>query len=80
MKCANAECPVEFTPRRHQTFCSAHCRSAAHQARVDRGLAGKVKSVRILASGKVSVTLHVDTAAHLKPGSEVAVLDKVQAA
>jgi len=74
--CHRPGCLVEFTPHRHQVYCSANCRYLAHQARVESGLPAKVRSVRMLASGKVSLVLHVDDAAHLKPGSEVAVLEK----
>ena len=78
--CPRPGCLVEFTPHRHQVYCSSTCRSLAHQARVESGLPAKVRSVRVLASGKVSLVLHVDDAAHLKPGSEVSLLDKEIAA
>lgn len=78
--CARPGCLVKFAPKRSQVYCSAACRSTAHRERVESGMVARVKSVRILASGKASVTLHVDSAAHLRPGAEVAVFEKDQAA
>ena len=80
MKCARPSCPVEFVPRRHQTFCSAACRSAAHQVRVDRGVKAQVKAVRIRADGIVSVTMHLPAGTFVLPGVEVCVLPKEVAA
>jgi hypothetical protein len=75
--CPNPECGREFTPKRHQKFCSTTCRVAVHRAKIDSGLAATVASVRLLKSGATSIVLHLPpgTPNHLLPGVSVAVLE-----
>jgi hypothetical protein len=56
------QCQQPFEPRRvHQKFCSKACRLAAHQAHPsDQGPSAQVKTVRVLSSGKISMTVNFD--------------------
>jgi len=72
------QCQQPFTQRRsHQKFCGKACRLENHAAhKPEYGTAAKVKAVRILRSGKVSIVVHVplderERALRLTPGQDV---------
>lgn len=57
------------TARKDREYCDVNCRRAAWRERAD---AGRVVSVRLLKSGRLSVVIHVEDTS-LKPGDTIKV-------
>ena len=53
-------CNTEFEKKcDNHNFCKAACRAAYHREKAATGHAGKVKSIRPLKNGGISLTLHI---------------------
>jgi hypothetical protein len=76
-------CQRPFEPGRpHQVFCGPKCRVAHHKATLgDGGLRAPVRTVKVLSSGQVSVTLRfppqeAKNAFSLRPGMVIEVVSQ----